>query len=92
MIVFIYVANKDFPDVLVLLLHWLILLGFQYLPADAKKGPLSQFLSKLSAKLTGRPLETPESPSTSSSFISSKLILKVALVAGIAVVWKFYLE
>ncbi|PON42553.1 GPI transamidase component PIG-T [Parasponia andersonii] len=60
---------------------------------DAKKGsPVSQFLSKLSAKLTGRPLETPQPPSTSTSFISSKLILKVVLVAGIAVVWKFYLE
>ncbi|PON42562.1 GPI transamidase component PIG-T [Parasponia andersonii] len=60
---------------------------------DAKKGsPVSQFLSKLSAKLTGRPLETPQPPSTSSSFICSKLIVKVVLVAGIAVVWKFYLE
>ncbi|PON60779.1 GPI transamidase component PIG-T [Trema orientale] len=60
---------------------------------DAKKGsPVSQLLSKLSSKLTGRPLKTPQSPSTSSSFISSKLILKVALVAGIAVVWKFLLE
>lgn len=62
---------------------------------DAKKGgPISQFLSKLSAKLTGRQLETPQSPSasTSSSFISSKLILKVVLVAGIAIVWHFYLE
>ncbi|PON99815.1 GPI transamidase component PIG-T [Trema orientale] len=60
---------------------------------DAKKGsPVPQFLSKLSAKLTGRPLETPLPPSTSSSFINSKLILKVVLVAGIAVVWKFYLE
>ncbi|PON58898.1 GPI transamidase component PIG-T [Parasponia andersonii] len=60
---------------------------------DATKGsPVLQFLSKLSAKLTGRPLETPQPPSTSSSFISSKLILKVVLVAGIAVVWKFYLE
>lgn len=60
---------------------------------DAKKGgPITRFLSKLSAKFTGRPLETPESPSTSSSFVSSKLILKVILVAGIAIVWHFFLE
>lgn len=60
---------------------------------DVKKGgPITRFLSKLSAKFTGRPLETPESPSTSSSFISSKLILKVILVAGIAIVWHFFLE
>lgn len=63
------------------------------LHADAKKGgPITRFLSKLSAKFTGRPLETPESPSTSSSFISSKLILKVIAVAGIAIVWHFFLE
>ncbi|KAM6564895.1 hypothetical protein CsatB_024893 [Cannabis sativa] len=60
---------------------------------DSKKAsPISQFLSKLSSKITGRPLETSESPSTKSSFFSSKLILKIILVAGIAVVWKFYLK
>ncbi|PON70828.1 GPI transamidase component PIG-T [Parasponia andersonii] len=60
---------------------------------DAKKGsPISQFLSKLPSKLTGIPLKTPQSPSTSSSFISSKLTRKVVLVAGIAVVWKLFLE
>uniref|UniRef100_A0A803PG29 GPI transamidase component PIG-T n=1 Tax=Cannabis sativa TaxID=3483 RepID=A0A803PG29_CANSA len=60
---------------------------------DSKKAsPISRFLSKLSSKITGRPLKTAESPSTKSSFFSSKLILKIILVAGIAVVWKFYLE
>ncbi|KAF3435960.1 hypothetical protein FNV43_RR23052 [Rhamnella rubrinervis] len=47
-------------------------------------------LAKLSAKLRRRPLETAKSSSSSSSLISSKLILKVVLVAGIAIVWQFY--
>ncbi|XP_062078150.1 GPI transamidase component PIG-T homolog isoform X2 [Humulus lupulus] len=56
---------------------------------DAKNAsPISKFLSKIA----GRSLETSESPSTKSSFFSLKLILKVTLVTGIAVVWKFYLE
>ncbi|KAL5562117.1 hypothetical protein UlMin_031864 [Ulmus minor] len=54
---------------------------------DAKKGGQ---IRQLFAKLRGRPLETPRSPSTSSSFVSSKLILKVLLVAGLAVFWQFY--
>ncbi|KAL5172661.1 GPI transamidase component PIG-T [Glycine soja] len=51
-------------------------------------------LAKLSAKLRGRPLELtlpcPSSSSSSSSFVSPKLILRVLLVAGIAVVWQYY--
>ncbi|XP_048336454.1 uncharacterized protein LOC125418191 isoform X2 [Ziziphus jujuba] len=58
--------------------------------AAKKTGQLPQLLLKLSAKLRGRSLETPQSSSTSSSFVSSKLILKVILVAGLAVAWQFY--
>ena len=44
------------------------------------------------AKLSGKEWEPPQSPSTSSSFISSKLILKVLIVAGVAVFWQYYSE
>jgi phosphatidylinositol glycan class T len=51
-------------------------------------------LSKLYAKLRGRPWEapqssTPSSPSSSSLF-STKLLVKVVLVAGVAAGWRYY--
>ncbi|GLT62377.1 hypothetical protein SLA2020_350210 [Shorea laevis] len=58
--------------------------------AARKAGRLLQLLSKLSAKLRGKEWESPKSASASSSFNSSKLILKVVIVAGIAIVWQFY--
>ncbi|XP_050252768.1 uncharacterized protein LOC126699156 isoform X2 [Quercus robur] len=60
--------------------------------ASKKAGRLPQLLSQLSAKLRGKEWEPPQSPSTSSSFISSKLILKVLIVAGVAVFWQYYSE
>lgn len=58
--------------------------------AAKKKGPLTSILSKLFAKLTGRPVQPPETPATSPSSINYKLIVKVILVAGMAVVWQYY--
>lgn len=52
--------------------------------ASKKAGILVQLVSKLYAKIRGRPWEPPES-----SF-SSKLIFKVILVAGIAAGWQYY--
>ncbi|KAF9586987.1 hypothetical protein IFM89_039859 [Coptis chinensis] len=46
-------------------------------------------LHKLSAKLRGRPQEQPEASSQSSS-MGPKLVLKVILVAGVAIGWHFY--
>ncbi|KAL9303364.1 hypothetical protein ACSQ67_020627 [Phaseolus vulgaris] len=60
---------------------------------DASKAVfLRRVLTKLSAKLRGRPLESTPSPSSSSSssFVSPKLILRVLLVAGIAIAWQYY--
>ncbi|BBH10031.1 GPI transamidase component Gpi16 subunit family protein [Prunus dulcis] len=57
--------------------------------ATKETGRLRQLLSRVSAKLRGRPFELPQPPSNSSSFISSKLILFI-LVAGIAVFWQVY--
>ncbi|XP_015575968.1 GPI transamidase component PIG-T isoform X2 [Ricinus communis] len=64
----------------------------------------TSWLSKLSAKLRGKPQDNPESqqetselrrealesPSKSSSLINSKLLLKIMLVAGFAVAWQYY--
>lgn len=58
--------------------------------AARKAGRLPQLLSKLFAKLRGKEWESPKSASASSSFSRSKLILKVVIVAGIAIVWQFY--
>ncbi|XVF72258.1 hypothetical protein PTKIN_Ptkin12aG0105700 [Pterospermum kingtungense] len=58
--------------------------------AAKKNGRLSLLLSKLSAKLRGRRWEPPQSPPASSSFINSKLVFKVILVAGLAVGWQYY--
>ncbi|KAK9992818.1 hypothetical protein SO802_022521 [Lithocarpus litseifolius] len=60
--------------------------------ASKKAGRLPQLLSRLSAKLRGKEWEPPQSPSASSSFISSKLMLKVLIVAGVAVFWQYYSE
>ncbi|KAL7116192.1 hypothetical protein ACP275_04G227800 [Erythranthe tilingii] len=61
----------------------------------AEKGSLRLLLSRLSAKLRGKPWEPPPKPSSSSSKKSSvnyKLVAKVVLVAGIAIVWQFYYQ
>ncbi|KAK7345838.1 hypothetical protein VNO77_16450 [Canavalia gladiata] len=60
---------------------------------DANKAVfLRRVLTKLSAKFRGRPSESTQPPpsSSSSSFIRPKLILRVLLVAGIAVAWQYY--
>ncbi|PPR98637.1 hypothetical protein GOBAR_AA22030 [Gossypium barbadense] len=63
----------------------------RFLKAKAKKtGRLPLLLSKLSAKLRGRRREPLHSPPSSSSFINSKLVLKVILVAGLAVGWQYF--
>ncbi|GAA0145284.1 hypothetical protein LIER_05514 [Lithospermum erythrorhizon] len=61
---------------------------------ERRKGPLTMLLSRLSAKLRGKPIEPPEpsSSSTSSHLVSRKLISKILLVAGVAAIWQFYLE
>jgi len=65
-----------------------------FLPVDASKAVfLRRVLTKLSSKLRGRPLEStpsPSSSSSSSSFVIPKLILRVSLVAGIAIAWQYY--
>ncbi|XP_022865005.1 GPI transamidase component PIG-T-like [Olea europaea var. sylvestris] len=58
--------------------------------AAKKRGPLTSILSKLFAKLTGRPIKPPETPSASPSSINYKVIVKVILVAGMAVGWQYY--
>ncbi|KAK6163158.1 hypothetical protein DH2020_000022 [Rehmannia glutinosa] len=60
-----------------------------------KTGPLTLMLSKLFAKLRGKPWEPPKTPSSSSSPKSSinyKLVAKVALVACIAAAWQYYFQ
>lgn len=57
--------------------------------AGRKAGWISQLLSRLSAKLRGRPQEQPTS-SLPHSFISFRLVLKILLVASIAVTWQYY--
>ncbi|KAL7003148.1 hypothetical protein U1Q18_004306 [Sarracenia purpurea var. burkii] len=58
--------------------------------AVKKNGQLPSLLSKLYAKLRGRAWEPSQSSSTSSSIVSSKLLFKVVLVAGIAAGWQYY--
>ncbi|XP_028797168.1 GPI transamidase component PIG-T [Neltuma alba] len=55
-----------------------------------KTGFLPQALAKLSAKLRGKSLETSQPSSASSSVFSPKLILKVIIVAGVAVAWQYF--
>ncbi|KAL6968005.1 hypothetical protein U1Q18_033809 [Sarracenia purpurea var. burkii] len=62
----------------------------RFLKAAKKNGQLPSLLSKLYAKLRGRAWEPSQSPSTSSSIVSSKLLIKIVLVAGIAASWQYY--
>lgn len=55
-------------------------------------GPLTVLLSKLSAKFRGKPLEPPKTSSHSASQVNYKLMMKVILVAGLAVAWHYYLS
>ncbi|KAI6705117.1 hypothetical protein NL676_008079 [Syzygium grande] len=59
---------------------------------DKRSSPLSRLLYKLSAKLGRKPVVTSQSSARSSSFISLKLILKIVLVAGIAIAWQYFSE
>ncbi|KAK4440481.1 GPI transamidase component PIG-T [Sesamum alatum] len=60
--------------------------------AAKKMGPLTLMLSKLSAKLRRKQWEPPKPSSSRKSVINKKLILKVLLVAGIAVAWQYYFQ
>ncbi|KAL0436168.1 UNVERIFIED_CONTAM: GPI transamidase component PIG-T [Sesamum radiatum] len=60
--------------------------------ATKKMGPLTLMLSKLSAKLRRKQWEPPKPSSSQKSIINFKLILKVLLVAGIAVAWQYYFQ
>ncbi|CAI0426579.1 unnamed protein product [Linum tenue] len=63
----------------------------RYLKAGKKKGWLRVLLSRLLAKLRGKPMEEPDQPSSESApLIGKKLVLKVILVAVLAVAWQFY--
>ncbi|GAV70711.1 Gpi16 domain-containing protein/PUB domain-containing protein, partial [Cephalotus follicularis] len=65
----------------------------RYLKSKANKtGRLPQLLSKLSAKLRGRPLEPSQSSSVSLSLIRYKLLWKVILVVVIAVGWQYHFK
>ncbi|XP_057809052.1 uncharacterized protein LOC131023522 [Salvia miltiorrhiza] len=58
-----------------------------------KAGPLTLMISKLSAKLRGKPWEPPKpSSEPGRSSTKYKLIAKVALVAGVAAAWQFYFQ
>ncbi|KAI3461856.1 hypothetical protein Pfo_018519 [Paulownia fortunei] len=58
--------------------------------AAKKAGPLALMLSKLSAKLRGRPWEPPEPSSSPRSNRNYKMIAKVTLIALIAAAWQYY--
>ena len=61
--------------------------------AGKKTGGLKQLLSRLTAKIRGRPVESPSSESTAaaqSSVLSSKLLFKIILVAGVAAAWQYF--
>ncbi|CAI8605671.1 unnamed protein product [Vicia faba] len=59
----------------------------------ANKVPfLRRVLNKLSSRFQGGSSESTQPKQPSSSFITPKLILKIILVAGFAVVWQFYLK
>ncbi|KAL1557483.1 GPI transamidase component PIG-T-like [Salvia divinorum] len=57
-----------------------------------KAGPLTLMISKLAAKLRGKPWEPPEQSDSGRSSSKYKLIAKVALVAGVAAAWQFYFQ
>lgn len=58
--------------------------------AAVKTGRPSELLSRLFTKLRGRSQEPSHSPSESSPLINSKLVLKVLLMAALAVAWQYY--
>ncbi|CAG7878195.1 unnamed protein product [Brassica rapa] len=61
--------------------------------AGKKTGGLKQLLSRFTAKIRGRPAESPSSESTAaaqSSVLSSKLLFKIILVAGVAATWQYF--
>lgn len=58
--------------------------------AAVKTGRPSELLSRLFTKLRGRSQEPSQSPSESSPLINSKLVLKVSLMAALAVAWQYY--
>ncbi|KAI5422888.1 uncharacterized protein LOC127076516 isoform X1 [Lathyrus oleraceus] len=59
----------------------------------ANKAPfLQQVINKLSSRFRGGLSESTQPKQPSSSFITPKLIIKIILVAGLAVVWQFYLK
>ncbi|XP_010547095.1 PREDICTED: GPI transamidase component PIG-T-like isoform X2 [Tarenaya hassleriana] len=59
---------------------------------DKKSGKLAQLLTRIAAKIRGRPVEpSPSEPlEASSSVLSSKFLLKIILVAGIAAAWQYF--
>jgi phosphatidylinositol glycan class T len=72
-------------------IHAQFLTSGVFLLVDANK---AAFLRRILDKFRGRSSEStkPQQPSSSSSFITPKLFLKVLLVAGIAVIWQYYLK
>ncbi|KAK1306429.1 hypothetical protein QJS10_CPA10g01548 [Acorus calamus] len=61
--------------------------------AAMKPGLLPNLLTKLSSKLRRKSPQPPSSsPPSSSSFVSLRLLLKVILVAVLAIVWHYYLN
>nr|VDD47127.1 unnamed protein product [Brassica oleracea] len=61
--------------------------------AGKKTGGLKQLLSRFTAKIRGRPVESPSSEPTAaaqSSVLSSKLLFKIILVAGVAAAWQYF--
>jgi phosphatidylinositol glycan class T len=75
-------------------IHARFLISGIFLLVDANK---AAFLRRILDKFRGRSSEStqpqqPSSSSSSSSFITPKLFLKVLLVAGIAVIWQYYLK
>ncbi|CAI9107418.1 OLC1v1006768C1 [Oldenlandia corymbosa var. corymbosa] len=58
--------------------------------ASKKAGPLRLLLRKLFGKSTGQAQEQPTPSEQSSSSFNYKLMVKVLLVAGLAVAWQYY--
>lgn len=65
----------------------------RFLKSKGKKtGGLKQLLSRFTAKIRGRPVESPssESPAAQSSVLSRKLLFKIILVAVAAAAWQYF--